>query len=49
MIIDIPAALQSLRPNAQWHMIGVDTLTFIGMMKLKRNQLSKKLIIKLKN
>ena len=24
MIIDIPAALQSLRPNAQWHMIGAE-------------------------
>jgi len=24
MIIDIPAALQSLRPNAQWHMIGTE-------------------------
>ena len=24
MIIDIPVALQSLRPNAQWHMIGTE-------------------------
>ena len=24
MIIDIPLALQSLRPNAQWHMIGTE-------------------------
>ena len=24
MIIDIPVALQSLRPNAQWHMIGAE-------------------------
>ena len=24
MIVDIPLALQSLRPNAQWHMIGTE-------------------------
>ena len=24
MIIDIPLALQSLRPNAKWHMIGTE-------------------------
>ena len=24
MIIDIPVALQSLRPNAKWHMIGTE-------------------------